>query len=117
MGVGGVLFSGCGCVVATDFNDEYAAAWEWALMYHAHDLQVVPAHTPHPGQWKRPALADWTEFQNVLAPDSVIARWYDPVTGEHRNRRNMGLVCGRASGNLVVVDLDVGENKDGRLWW
>ena len=99
-----------------DFNDDFATAWEWARMYRDLGLSVVPAHTPHAGQWKRP-WGDWLEFQNALVPEGVFVRWYDPVTGEHRNRRNMGLICGAASGGLVVVDLDVGEHKDGRLWW
>jgi hypothetical protein len=100
----------------TDFNDEWASAWEWARMYRAQGLQVVPAHTPHAGNWKRPAVETWTEFQHVLVPDLLFARWYDPTTGEHRQRRNMGLITGAASGGLVVVDLDVHEH-DGRLWW
>jgi hypothetical protein len=101
----------------TDFNDEWASAWEWARMYRDQGLQVVPAHTPHAGNWKRPAVETWTEFQHVLIPDLLFARWYDPNTGEHRQRRNMGLITGKASRDLVVVDLDVAEGKDGRSWW
>lgn len=89
-------------------------------MYRDLGLQVTPAHTPAHmppgGQWKRPVL-DWTEFQNALVPDSLFARWYDPANGEHRNRKNMGVITGEASGRVFVVDLDVGAGKDGLSWW
>lgn len=89
-------------------------------MYRSLGLQVTPAHTPAHmppgGQWKRPVL-DWTEFQNALVPEALFARWYDPNTGEHRQRRNMGIITGAASGGVVVVDLDVHDGRDGRSWW
>lgn len=90
-------------------------------MYRRLRLQVVPALAPSRADpafaWKRPALEKWTEFQNALAPDSVYLRWYDPVTGEHRNRRNMGIITGRASGGVFAIDLDIKPNCDGRTWW
>lgn len=104
-----------------DFNDEWASAWEWARMYRALGWQVTPAHTPHAGQWKRPAVQEWVEFQVALVPDSLFARWYDPNTGEHRQRRNMGVIVlppvDPAEGWVFVVDLDVGEGKNGLGWW
>lgn len=86
-------------------------------MYRTLGFQVVPAHTPHAGQWKRPAVEAWTEFQAALVPDSLFARWYDPNAGEHRNRRNMGVITGKASDDLFVVDLDIHDGKDGVGWW
>jgi hypothetical protein len=99
------------------FNDEWASASEWAAMYRAHGLQVVPAHDPREGgQWKRP-FGDWIEFQDALAPEAVFTRWYDPATGEHRQRNNMGLVTGAASGGLLVIDLDRKDGSKAFQWW
>jgi hypothetical protein len=100
-----------------EFDDEWASASQWAAMYRAHGLQVVPAHDPREGgQWKRP-FGDWIEFQDALAPDAVFARWWDPATGEHRLRKNMGIITGAASGGLVVVDLDRKEGSQAFQWW
>ena len=98
------------------FNDEFASAPQWAAMYRGLGLQVVPAHRPGEGeQWKRP-FGDWLEFRDSLTPDPVFNRWFHPETGEHRARRNMGLILGRASGGVFAIDLDT--YKPGALeWW
>jgi len=102
--------------MVASFSDEWASTSEWATMYREQGVQVVPAHRPGEGDnWKRP-LGQWLEFQNERAPDAVFFRWFHPETGEHRGRRNMGLVMGRASGGLFAIDLDV--YKPGALeWW
>lgn len=76
----------------------------------------MPAHAPvDGGQWKRP-LMDWVQFQDNLTPDSLFERWYG-AAGEHRLRKNMGLIAGRASGGLVVVDLDSKPGSQAADWW
>jgi hypothetical protein len=96
-----------------DFNDTPA---EWARMYRSCGLQIVPCRTPSEGgNWKRPALANWITLQEEMVPDATFERWYSKG-GEHYQRRNMGLLTGRASGNVWVLDLD--EYKPGALdWW
>lgn len=99
------------------FNDEWASAPQWAAMYRSLGLQVVPAHTPaEGGQWKRP-FGDWLEFQDALVVDPIFKRWFDPQSGEHAKRRNMGLVMGRASGDLFAIDLDVKPGSGAFDWW
>lgn len=50
-----------------------------------------------------------------MVPDATFERWYSRG-GEHYSRLNMGLLTGRASGNVWVLDLD--EYKPGALdWW
>jgi RecA-family ATPase len=98
-----------------EFDDEFASAPQWARMYRALGFQVVPAHLPHDGQWKRP-LIDWLEFQDNLTPDSLFERWYG-AAGEHVRRKNMGLICGAASGGLLVVDLDTQKELGAWAWW
>lgn len=86
-------------------------------MYRDHGLQVVPAKLPvKDGEWKMPALAAWTEFQENLIPDARFERWYGP-SGEHVNRLNMGIIAGRASGNVFVIDLDDQKGPEPQAWW
>lgn len=100
------------------FEPDWAAPGDWAAMYRAAGLQVVPSHLPSEQQnWKRPALKDWKEFQEALVPDAVFDRWYGPQ-GEHARRQNMGVLSGRASNNLFVIDLDeYKEAGQAREWW
>lgn len=99
------------------FDPDFAAPSEWAAAYRACGLQVVPSKHPAAGkQWKNPALASWKEFQENLVPDATFDRWYG-VQGEHAKRMNMGLVTGRASGNVFVIDLDEYKSPAALAWW
>lgn len=48
---------------------------------------------------KRPIIPGWERLQ--MPDDKTIVQWFP--TGA---KRNIGIVCGRASGNLIVVDFD-----------
>jgi hypothetical protein len=99
------------------FEPEWAAPGDWAAMYRAAGLQVVPSHLPSEQfNWKRPALKDWKELQESLVPQATFDRWYAP-RGEHSQRHNMGLLTGRASGNVFVIDLDDYKDTGARSWW
>jgi hypothetical protein len=99
------------------FEPDWAAPGDWAAMYRAAGLQVVPSHLPSQGpNWKRPALADWKSLQEELVPDATFARWY-ANGGEHASRQNMGILSGRASGNVFVIDLDEYKTPDALRWW
>jgi hypothetical protein len=93
----------------TDFDPDFASPAEWAAMYRASGLQVIPCFSPSEvakgGSWKRPKLSEWAEFQGGLVSETVFARWYGPA-GEHSARDNMGMLTGQASGNVFVIDLD-----------
>ena len=53
------------------FEPDWAAPGDWAAMYRACGLQVVPSYLPHENaNWKRPALADWKSLQEELIPDT-----------------------------------------------
>lgn len=104
--------------MAFEFDTEFANPATYAAMYRAVGWQVVPAHDPtEGGQWKRPSLESWLEFRDALAPDAVFARWYDPQTGEHRARQNMGTITGKASAGLLVIDLDRKDGSKAFEWW
>jgi hypothetical protein len=66
--------------------------------------------------WKRPLLSSWTEFQEALIPTDKFAEWYGH-DGQFVSRPNMGMITGRASDNLMVIDLDLYKNLGAREWW
>jgi hypothetical protein len=66
-----------------------------ALAYAALGLSIVPL------DGKRPALTSWTAYQQTAASQEAIKAWNNAGL-----LKNIGIVCGRVSGNLVVLDLD-----------
>ena len=101
----------------TEFDSDFASPSEWAAMYRACGLQVVPAKAPvKGGEWKMPALASWTEFQENLIPQATFDRWYG-ADGDHCRRENMGILTGRCSGNVFVIDLDDQKGPEPQAWW
>ena len=100
-----------------DFNIDVASPAEWATMYRSLGIQIVPGWLPSEhANWKRPKLPQWGEFHETLVPDALFARWYGP-RGEHAGRPNMGLVTGRASRNIFVIDLDIYKSPAAINWW
>jgi AAA domain/Bifunctional DNA primase/polymerase, N-terminal len=104
----------------SDFDPDFASPAEWAAMYRACGLQVIPCYAPSEvakgASWKRPKLSEWAEFQEGLVPDAVFARWYG-AAGEHSARDNMGMLTGHASGNVFVIDLDDQKGPAAGEWW
>ena len=77
------------------FEPDWAAPGDWAAMYRAAGLQVVPSHSPSEHQnWKRPALADWKSLQEELVPQATFDRWY-AARGEHSQRLPIEIVHDR----------------------
>ncbi|HEY3288528.1 MAG TPA: bifunctional DNA primase/polymerase [Anaerolineae bacterium] len=75
---------------------------DWALIYKDMGLCPIPlARRNDPADLsgnKRPLLAGW---QNTPMPDdATLERWFSD------DRRNIGIVCGSVSGNLIVLDFD-----------
>jgi hypothetical protein len=102
------------------FDFDFAGPAQWAAMYRACGLQIIPGYMPGEvkgGAWKRPMLSEWRTLQEQLVPEDTFARWYHPQTGEHRLRPNMGILSGRCSGNVFVIDLDVHKNPAAMQWW
>jgi hypothetical protein len=66
--------------------------------------------------WKRPALPHWRNLTGELVPDEVFERWYGPA-GQYRDRWQMGVITGKASGGLFAVDTDQRDGKDGEAVW
>jgi hypothetical protein len=66
-----------------------------ALAYATLGLSVIPL------DGKRPALTTWTQYQQEAASPETIKAWNSAGL-----LKNTGIVCGRVSGDLVVLDLD-----------
>jgi hypothetical protein len=104
----------------SSFNPEFAGPSDWADLYRSAGLQAVPARMPdfdHPERaWKMPALKEWVQFQEEMIPEAAFRRYYGP-DGQFRQHRNVGLLTGRASNNVFVLDLDTHKNEAATLWW
>jgi hypothetical protein len=100
------------------FDPDFASPADWAAMYRACGLQVIPGWLPGEGagSWKRPFLSQWQPLQEQLVPQAQFERWYGPG-GEHAGRTNMGLITGRCSRNALIVDLDEHKNPAAMRWW
>ena len=69
---------------------------EKAKAYLMAGLSVLPANKAQ----KRPCLPQWNEFQTRLPTEEEVRRWFAEP------REAQCLVCGKASGNLEVIDFD-----------
>ena len=99
------------------FDPDFASPSEWARLYRMQGIQVVPGFMPNEHKsWKRPLLKSWTEFQEALIPDEVFLEWYGP-DGLYASRLNMGVICGHASNNTFVIDLDIHKHPGAAQWW
>ena len=70
----------------------------YAKFYHEKGLNVIPVVFRD----KKPAL-DWKEYQERRSTEEEIERWFS--SGKY----NIGVVCGKTSGNLFVIDIDASE--------
>jgi len=101
-----------------DFDPDFASPAQWAAMYRQTLFQVIPGYMPGEGKgsWKRPLLAEWAPLQEELVPDATFAAWYGPQ-GKYAARPNMGLITGRCSSQVLVLDLDTHKNGAAQAWW
>jgi RecA-family ATPase len=94
------------------FDPEFAAAADWARLYRANGVQIVPCKN------KIPRLKSWKEYQNALVPDAQFEAWYGHG-GEFAQSYDMGALTGTASGRMLMIDLDVYKagGEVARRWW
>ena len=93
------------------FDPDFAIPSDWAEMYHALRLQVVPALDPNSDiNWKRPAIK-WREHVNDLVDMTTVVGWFP------RNATaQMGIITGKCSG-IFVLDLDTHKGPEALAWW
>jgi len=93
-----------------------------AIQYLEQGFSVVPVHYVKPdgscscsagaschSPGKHPAANSWKTFQKKLPDRGTLELWFDGRMREN----NLGIVTGAVSGNIFVVDVDIGEGKDG----
>lgn len=98
-----------------------------ALEYAGHGFSVIPCthvagrtpadkpicscglgeHCASPG--KHPAIS-WSSRQVVAANEAELREWFG---GPKPRFHNLGIVTGAVSGNIFVIDVDVGPGKEG----
>ena len=98
------------------FDPDFASTAEYAKLYRALGLQVVPAYSPNEQKaWKRPSLLSWKEFEHNLVPQSKFDEWFGE-NGSHIRRSNIGILTGACSGNAYIVDIDVQTHAEAMQW-
>ena len=94
---------------------QHRSPLEWALAYHGLGFQIVPCVEPvlgEQGSGKRPDLPAWRSMQLSQHPIAwVREQWAD------RDSFQMGLLTGRCSDNVNVIDLDTIKKPQSLAWW
>lgn len=72
---------------------------QWAKQYARYGLSVIPVFYGE----KKP-LVSWQAYQRRKATESELHEWFG-----NSLPRNIGIVCGHVSGNIVVLDFDKPE--------
>lgn len=70
---------------------------EIARWYVAHGISVIPVKADGS---KSPALSGWRKYADELPSDTTLEQWFG------MDMRGIGIPCGKASGNLVVLDFE-----------
>lgn len=84
---------------------------EAALAYHDMGFSLIPC------LGKRPAIASWSQYQERRAERTTVAEWFTPkgqsvrlnptfYGNQGQGHQSIGVVLGKVSQNLVVIDLD-----------
>ncbi|ACP38612.1 bifunctional DNA primase/polymerase [Saccharolobus islandicus] len=68
---------------------------EHALFYHTYGLSVIPLKPK-----EKIPIVEWGEYQKERPSISEIEKWFKDTDN------NIAIVCGKVSGNLVVIDFD-----------
>jgi hypothetical protein len=74
---------------------------QYVKFYRNLGLNVIPIIAKS----KKPNLKEWKSWQTEWVPDETIEEWLRKGLFQ-----NIGIICGKISGNLVVVEFDKREN-------
>lgn len=79
----------------------------WVWLYYNQGFSIIPLGR-NKGFWnneyndlKRPSLRSWDKYKTTLATKEEIQQWIDDDLFN-----NIGIICGKVSNNLVVIDID-----------
>jgi len=103
-----------------EFDEEFASPADYARLYRALGLQVVPSmlesEKKKPEDTIKRPIINWRQFTKELISDEQFNEWYGP-TGIYSKRSNLGILTGLCSGRVFVLDLDTHTNPIAQLWW
>ena len=85
------------------FNNIFSDVYEAALFYYGKGLSVIPLKH----RSKEPIIK-WAEYQGRVATIDEFKKWFE------EKERNIAIICGRISGNLIVIDFD---NEEKFKWF
>ncbi len=77
---------------------------DMALDLLSEGISIIPIQP----RSKKPALKTWKEYQTRLPTEAEAREWFS------NGDKNIAVVCGAVSGNLVVLDFD--QVKAARAW-
>lgn len=80
-----------------------AITYDEVKKYRKAGLCIIPTHRG----LKRPALTSWQKYEKQFPLDAEIREWF----AESFQRDGMGIVCGKISGFLEVIDFDKGAQE------
>lgn len=72
--------------------------------YSRAGVSVIPTRAD-----KRPALKEWTGYQSNIMTEEEVDSLFTGAIG-------LGIVCGKVSGGLEVIDVDTKHDTTGTLW-
>ena len=82
--------------------------YEAASSYLDHGISVIPIRT----DGTKSPTTEWREFVNSPPTIEQVQSWFDNVKPP-----GIGIVGGRVSGNLVVIDFDYDAEQTFELFW
>jgi len=88
-------------------DDEKNTLLEFATHYHKTNLNVIPLVFGD----KRPAVESWRLYYEQKVPSPMIIEWFS------NNKRNIGIICGEVSDNLMVLDFDKANHFTQLVEW
>lgn len=83
-----------------DSNASDATVRQWAERYDGRGYSIIPVNA----RSKKQALPEWKKYQERRPTKSELDSWFTSKTD-----RNIAIVTGAVSGNLVDIDLDCPE--------
>jgi len=79
----------------------------WIWFYYNQDFSIIPLGK-NKGFWKnkenelkKPSIRSWDKYKETPATKEEIQQWIDDDLFV-----NIGIICGRVSNNLVIIDID-----------
>jgi len=74
---------------------------DWVWFYWKNGFSIIPLGVNKKNDLKAPSIQQWKPYHHRLPTKEEIQEWLDEELF-----KNIGVVCGNVSNNLVVIDID-----------